>query len=395
MALIIVFIISECNSQWVQSSAGMGNDKNVHSIVSSGNNIFAATSTSGVWLSTNNGLNWNQTSLNNRTVKSLAVSGNNVFAGTDMYGIYRSTNNGINWNQTSINSNWITSLVIIGNNIYAGDEFYGVWRSTNNGVSWTVIGLNNIEVLSLANSGNLIFTGTLYGVYLSTNNGQNWTQSSLNSRWIVSLFASGSNVYAGCSNDYGVWLSTNYGANWLQSGLNDKYILSFVTSGTNVLAGIYQNGVWFSNNNCASWISKNEGFSTTPSVRSLHIVNNYIFAGTYSNSLWRRPLQDIIGIEEISSETPNKFELLQNYPNPFNPTTRFGFRIADFGLVRFTIFDAVGREVQVLVNQELSSGTYEIDFDGSALPSGVYFYKLQANSPGSDFEDAGKMVLIK
>ncbi len=98
-----------------------------------------------------------------------------------------------------------------------------------------------------------------------------------------------------------------------------------------------------------------------------------------------------IGINILHTGIPEEYQLFQNYPNPFNPTTRFGFRIADLGLVRFTIFDAVGKEVQVLVNQELSPGTYEIDFDGSALPSGVYYYTFKAG----EFTQTKKMVLIK
>jgi len=99
----------------------------------------------------------------------------------------------------------------------------------------------------------------------------------------------------------------------------------------------------------------------------------------------------LTGINSISSEVPDQFSLMQNYPNPFNPTTQFGFRIADFGLVRLTVFDALGGEVTSLVNQQLNPGTYEVSWDASVYPSGVYYYRLESGS----FTQTRKMVLIK
>ncbi len=99
----------------------------------------------------------------------------------------------------------------------------------------------------------------------------------------------------------------------------------------------------------------------------------------------------LLGLSNVSNEIPKYYELSQNYPNPFNPGTNIGFRIAEFGFVRIIVYDALGKEVQTLVNQELSAGTYEIEFDGSELPSGVYYYKLEAGG----FTGTKRMVLIK
>ncbi len=98
-----------------------------------------------------------------------------------------------------------------------------------------------------------------------------------------------------------------------------------------------------------------------------------------------------LGINQLNTEIPEKFSLSQNYPNPFNPTTHFVFRIADFGFVRLTVYDVIGKEVQVLVNEELQPGSYEADWDASAYPSGVYYYKLES----SGFTDTRKMLLVK
>lgn len=100
---------------------------------------------------------------------------------------------------------------------------------------------------------------------------------------------------------------------------------------------------------------------------------------------------DPIGIEPISSQVPAEFELGQNYPNPFNPTTKFEFKIPKQELVNLAIYDAIGRKIETLHKGELKPGIYKADWDASAFPSGVYFYRLTAG----DFSETNKMVLTR
>jgi hypothetical protein len=95
------------------------------------------------------------------------------------------------------------------------------------------------------------------------------------------------------------------------------------------------------------------------------------------------------GIETF--EIPNHYILNQNYPNPFNPTTKIKFGIPKSANVKLTVYDVLGRQVRVLVNQFKQANTYEVDFDGSNLPSGVYFYKLVTD----DFTSTKKMLMVK
>jgi hypothetical protein len=88
---------------------------------------------------------------------------------------------------------------------------------------------------------------------------------------------------------------------------------------------------------------------------------------------------------------PENFQLYQNYPNPFNPTTKIGFRIADFGFVSLKVYDVLGNEIATLVNEEKPVGSYEVEFDADLLPSGIYFYQLQTES----FVQTRKMLLLK
>jgi len=101
-----------------------------------------------------------------------------------------------------------------------------------------------------------------------------------------------------------------------------------------------------------------------------------------------------IGIQPISTEIPQTFELFQNYPNPFNPTTKIRFQIPlrnGRDRILLKIYDALGREIETLVNEQLNPGTYEIDWNASKFSSGVYFYSLT----GGTFTQTRKMVVLK
>src|SRR5437588_231423 len=116
--LLICVFINTSSAQWVQMANGIGNNT-PSALAISGNNIFAGTGF-GVYLTTNNGTNWIQTSLNNRYIWSLAVNGNDIFAGTYAHGVYISSNNGTSWTQTSLNFPTVRALAIYGNNVFAG-----------------------------------------------------------------------------------------------------------------------------------------------------------------------------------------------------------------------------------------------------------------------------------
>ena len=85
------------------------------------------------------------------------------------------------------------------------------------------------------------------------------------------------------------------------------------------------------------------------------------------------------------------YSLEQNYPNPFNPTTTIRFTISDLRFTILKVYDVLGNEVATLVNEEKPAGTYEVEFTAIDLPSGIYFYRLQA----SNFIKTKKMILLK
>jgi aminopeptidase N len=98
-----------------------------------------------------------------------------------------------------------------------------------------------------------------------------------------------------------------------------------------------------------------------------------------------------LGVETISSEIPATYSLKQNYPNPFNPVTNINFNIPKQSFVKITVFDNLGREINQLVNGSYTAGTYTVDFDGTNLASGLYFYRIETGN----FVETKSMILIK
>ena len=101
-------------------------------------------------------------------------------------------------------------------------------------------------------------------------------------------------------------------------------------------------------------------------------------------------LGQTIGIGN-QNQIANSYELKQNYPNPFNPQTSIEYSLAKSGLVKLIVYDILGKEIAVLVNEVKQAGNYIVDFNASSLPSGIYFYKITS----SDFSCVNKMMLLK
>jgi hypothetical protein len=98
-----------------------------------------------------------------------------------------------------------------------------------------------------------------------------------------------------------------------------------------------------------------------------------------------------VGITNYNSSIPSKFELYQNFPNPFNPLTNIRFDIAKSSFTTLKVYNALGSEVALLVNENLNPGSYQYSFDAGNYPSGIYYYKINSGS----YNEIKKMILIK
>jgi len=98
-----------------------------------------------------------------------------------------------------------------------------------------------------------------------------------------------------------------------------------------------------------------------------------------------------VGISQTGTNVPSEFSLSQNYPNPFNPNTVISYQLAVNSFVSLKIYDAMGREVETLINVKQIAGSYELEWNAGNFPSGIYFYELTAG----EFAETRRMILIK
>ena len=146
-----------------------------------------------------------------------------------------------------------------------------------------------------------------------------------------------------------------------------------------------------------NWIKAGfvSGKGTTGNSNSYTFTDKNLQSGKYEYRLKQSDFNGNFKYYELSNEVvigvPDKFYLSQNYPNPFNPTTHLGFGISELGFVTLKIYDVLGNEVAVLVNENKAPGYYNIQFDGSKLSSGVYYYKLESKG----FTQTKRMMLLK
>ena len=168
-----------------------------------------------------------------------------------------------------------------------------------------------------------------------------------------------------------------YSGGWIANANTDMILLKYNSSGTNVATFTYDRGSYDQINSlCKS--NTNEIIAT--GVLNLSSVD---FAVVKLD-------QNISGLVQ-HGHIPSTFSLFQNFPNPFNPLTKIKFDVPNGSDVKLTIYDVLGGEIAVLVNDGLAAGMYNFEWDASAFPSGVYFYKLVTG----DFVQTKKMILIK
>lgn len=129
-----------------------------------------------------------------------------------------------------------------------------------------------------------------------------------------------------------------------------------------------------------------------------------------SLNLWGDPsiilnYNTVTSVNNDISTIPNEFSLSQNYPNPFNPTTKIKYAVpseetlyanrsttyATSLRVTLKVYDVLGKEITILVNEEKPAGSYEVEFNATGLSSGIYFYQLNAGS----FTKTKKMILLR
>jgi photosystem II stability/assembly factor-like uncharacterized protein len=309
---------------------------------------------------------------------------------------------------------------------------YRVYRTTNGGALWTSISGDltgsgagstfdpGSVISAIATIGDTIVVGTsgfdtltsAPKVWVTTNKGTLWTnvtKSPLPKRFVSSIaidrtdsrrvWVGFSGYNANSSLPGHLFATTDRGTTWsnVSGNLLDIPVNAIVVDPNNRLhiAVGTDLGVFETVNGGTNWTQQNTGLANV-SVADLDLrADGILVAATHGRGVYKTTFTT--EVTEVPAELPTAFALKQNYPNPFNPTTTIPFSIVAAGHVRLAVYDALGREVALVVDEDLAPGTYTAPFDASALASGVYFYRLSAaiGSQAPVSSETRKMLLVR
>ncbi len=330
--------------------------------------------------------------------------------------IFRTTDGGNSWNEQFSGGGLGTYGVAF------VDENTGIASGTSGNTYYTVDGGNTwnlplvgpdrtvwgIDMVSTP-TGTLAMTACASGyVFKSTDGGRNWIEEP---RQTINTFSDIDLV----DGAFG-WIVGNYGlvVNYYDEQFVPVELASFsstvnknnVTLNWKTASEVSNAGFEierFDEKN-ADWnmIGFVEGSGTSTELHHYTFFDKGLQPGTYSYRLKQIDLNGTFKYynlnESVEIGLPDQFTLYQNYPNPFNPTTKISFVIPNVETghaqslqTKLIIYDILGNEIATLLNKPLQAGSYEIEFDASDLPSGVYFYNLNF----SGYSDTKKMILIK
>ncbi|MDP3829934.1 MAG: T9SS type A sorting domain-containing protein, partial [Ignavibacteriaceae bacterium] len=161
----------------------------------------------------------------------------------------------------------------------------------------------------------------------------------------------------------------------------------FINSDDIIYASL-ENGIIRSVDNGNNWESIFTENISRSYAHDLRVNGNILFIATNSYGLYE--LMTPTNVEEENNLVTD-FHLSQNYPNPFNPVTNIKFSIPKSDIVEIKVYDILGKEIQTLLNEYKTTGSYEVEFDASNLPSGIYFYRMVSGN----YPEAKKMVLLR
>ncbi len=371
-----------------------------------GQNLLAGT-TVGVYLSSDNGMEWNYIGLEGYWVTGLAVIGTDIFASTMGSGVFRSTDNGVTWSQSGLASSMLQTIFSNGTDLYAGAAFFGgASRSTDNGNTWAnVPGLEYKWVMSFTANENHIFAGAIYGgAFRSDDNGSSFVpiNNGLDNRVSTLTVMGDSTIFAGTGDPngqaaIGIYRSFDNGNNWTQinSGLPPTLMVwSFAVTDSNLFASSSTSGgsaanVYLSTDKGENWTSVTTGLVSNY-ILSLYIKGSTLFAGTIGSGTWWRPLSEMLPAT-LPAAPSNLIAVADTFSVDLswddNSGNEDGFKIErkDDSLHipgAWTLVDSVGSNVTIFT-------------DAGLVPNTVYSYRVYAyNSAGNSASDSVETVTI-
>jgi photosystem II stability/assembly factor-like uncharacterized protein len=346
---------------------------------------------------TNAGANWSLLTLTGSDLHQLVFkdASNGLVVG-DNGTVFTTTNGGTNW----VSKNSGTSLQLRGVGFAGGSTFYAVGddgaavKSTDDGNTWTTLNSGTTErLLCVTAVDQNIWVGARNGLMLFSSNGGTTFASMSNPATddIKDIQFINASIGFACGSNSFFMYTSNGGANWTSRSAG-------IVVGLNGLHFINQNEGWTVGGAGTLYSTTNAGSNwnaiTTPTPQDLNSIHSFdgINAWAVGNlgviiSNYTPPTN----VENENNIAPNSVLLEQNYPNPFNPSTKIKFTIPEQSKTIIKVYNMVGSEVAILLNEVKQPGTYEVDFNAVDLSSGAYFYSIETDN----FREVKKMILLK
>src|SRR3990172_8710387 len=413
--LFLFFCFMKSEAQWVMQNPKLGADYKSIYFISPDIGYLAGNGT--ILKTINGGNNWSQVYSTNKTIFSIYfVNDYTGYASGEEGTILKTTNGGADWSVLNSGTNYYLASIRFLNaeTGYCVGQGSHILKTTNSGDTWSLkhSGSDCLYTVFFADS----FTGWASGfdvlptasiVYKTTDSGNNWVLQPTGFTGVHSslYFINSTTGYMASNSVCGtgeVIKTTNGGSRWnrLMECLYATFkTITFVNSNTGYVVGL-EGVILKTTDGGSNWLTQNS--NTTNELTSVYFVNSNTGYIAGSNVLLKTINGGVIGIHKEENQLPQKFELYQNYPNPFNPSTKIRFDIppsegAGGRIVRLIIFDILGSEITSLVNEPLSSGVYEVEWDGSNYASGIYFYRIAIHSDKlitEEFSQTHKMILV-
>ena len=314
-----------------------------------------------------------------------------LYIGTNFDGVFTSSDNGLTWTNYNsgipVSSRGIVSLTAIGDSLYLGSGYGGIFvRALYTDSAWSSYntGLFQFGTNFLVSNDHALFASLGAYFFKRERGSVEWQHIDMDGNAgqydFLASIASGEYVYIGTTS--GVFKSGTSGENVTKTEIEafpNTPVNSFAEVNGHILAAIsYHNQYWiFSSGDYGdTWDFHYHEYAF---LYSMFVFNNQLWASR-SDGLWITDLGSWTGFGDKDTELPSSIILEQNYPNPFNPATRIGYSISEGGIVDLRVYDILGREILLLVNEWQSAGRHEINFDASGLPAGIYHYVLRVNN---------------
>jgi photosystem II stability/assembly factor-like uncharacterized protein len=396
---LTVSAIAQSSGWTVQQSPAT---QNLHGVAYSSPDVWVAVGDGGIIIrSQNGGINWAVISSPVAdALQGVSMRGNLGIAVGISGRIVRSTDGGLSWVEVPRPTTRNLYSVSISNSIIAATGHEGtILVSPDNGLTWTPHTAGTASALFgvSAFGSTAVGVGGAGAVVMTINGGSAWGLTIIGNQ--LTFFYGVSMVNAST-----VWLvgstsagnviakSTNSGFAWNAetAPVTDQLFgVSFASTDTGTAVGA-SGTIIRTTNGGNTWIDQIS--PTTEVLNGISFVNpNFGIAVGGLGTILRTTSGGVSGVKSISNNIPEQFYLRQNYPNPFNPSTKINFSLPKSTNVKLAVYDMNGKEVEVLVNQNLQAGVYEADWHAANLASGIYFYTLKTN----DFTDTKKMILVK